>query len=84
MSAAAGAAVTAEYGSAIRNARTHLPKHLVAGIVRGYQDAIKAALAAIEKAAKTELASRREAAIRCHRRRFRAVSRKPPDAPNLK
>ena len=81
MSAGATAGVLAEYVSAIGSARTQFPKELVAGIIRGLKDALRTKLAAIKEAAKIDLAGRREGAIRAHRH---AVTRKPPDAPNLK
>jgi hypothetical protein len=81
MSAGASAAAMAEYVGATDSARKQFPKHLVAGIIRGLKDALQAKLAAIRDAAKNELAGRREAAIRAHRPRLRALNRKPP-SPN--
>jgi hypothetical protein len=84
MSAAACATAMAEYAGAVDSARKQFPKNLIAGIIRGLKDALRAKLAEIRKVAKADLAGRREAAIRAHRRRFRTTSRQPPEGPHRK
>jgi hypothetical protein len=68
ISSGARAAIVVEYAGRIAHARKHLPRYQVAGAVRSINDARAAALALIKRAASADLAARRAAAIRAHRK----------------
>lgn len=70
-------AIAAEYGGKIDHARKTLRRDQAAGIVSMLKAARQAALAQARQLAATELAGRREAAIRMHRRPVRVAGKQP-------
>jgi hypothetical protein len=64
-------AIAAEYGGKIAHARQSLPRDQVAGAVSALKAARQAALTLARQWAAAELAGRREAAIRAHRKPLR-------------
>jgi hypothetical protein len=71
-------AIAAEYGGKIDHARKTLRRDQVAGVVSMLKAARQGALAVAQQLASTELAGRREAALRAHRKGFLIVG-KPLD-----
>jgi hypothetical protein len=71
-------AITAEYAGKIAHARQSLPRDQVAGVIAALKAQRQAALAVAHQSAAVELAGRREAAIRAHRKPLRVVG-KPLD-----
>lgn len=86
--AGARAAVMAEYGGKIANARRYFPRDQVAGAIRAFKDAQAAALALVAREAETEITARREAAIRNRSKRPRtrkaSIWGGPSDGPKPK
>jgi hypothetical protein len=80
MASAMCQAIAAEYGGKIAYAHRSLPRDQVAGAVSALKAARQAALALARQAAATEMAGRREAAVRAHRKVFR-IGGKPLDGP---
>jgi hypothetical protein len=72
-SAAACAGIMAEFSGRMQHARRFLPPRQVAGALQALKEARSAALATIKRNAAADLAARREAAVRMHGSKIRAV-----------
>ena len=70
---AASVAVIVEFAARMKHARASLPRGQIPGALQALKDARKAALAIIKQNSAAELAARREAAMRMHTSRIRAV-----------
>jgi hypothetical protein len=70
---AANAAIVVEFAARMKHARASLPRGQIPGALQALKDARNAALAIIKQNSAAELATRREAAVRMHSSRIRAV-----------